>query len=157
VTAGDRLWAFATAAYDRAGARAIFLELQDLHGQCVVFLIWSLWLAAESRAPSDAALAAAADIARTWEAAATAPLRALRRGLEGAAPAPLCGPSERLRVEVKALELEAERMLLQTLDCATAAAAGPPLAAAAMLARAARAWSAAPPQALLERLAEVLA
>ena len=48
------LWAYALEVYGRPGAEARFLALQDGHGQNVCFLIWSLWMAAEGRAPDAA-------------------------------------------------------------------------------------------------------
>jgi uncharacterized protein (TIGR02444 family) len=146
---GESLWPFALEVYGRPGVEPLLLELQDAHGQCAPYLIWALWLATNGRGADDEALAATAALARAWQAAAIRPLRELRRDLKGASHA----PAGRLRDGVKALELEAERMLLQMLEDASppAEAAAPALRAG--LAAAAAAWGGDPPAALLDRLA----
>jgi uncharacterized protein (TIGR02444 family) len=150
---GEALWPFALAAYARPGAEAALLELQDHHGQCVPYLIWALWLAAEGRVADDAALADAAALARAWQDAAVAPLRGLRRDLRGSVSTSLARPRQQLRERVKALELEAERMLLQMLEAASPASTAPPGDAITALTRAVSVWGGAPPVRLLARLA----
>ena len=151
-TGAGSLWAYALDIYGRPGVEADCLELQDRHGQCVPFLIWSLWMAASGRAPDTATLEAGAALARSWEAAAVAPLRRLRRELKSAA----AGPERRrehLRGGVQKLELDAERMLLEMLeDASPPPGAAAPSPAAAMLAAAA-VWGAPPPASLLQDLA----
>ena len=107
----EGLWAWALAAYARPGAAQAALALQDDHGQSVSFLLWAAW------ARPDAALAArGADLARAWNQAAIAPLREARRALK--APLPPVDEAARsaLRESVRAVELEAERVLLTTLE-----------------------------------------
>jgi len=150
--AAQALWPFALGFYTRPGAEAALLELQDAHGQCVAYLIWALWLGAERR-PADArVLAQGAELARSWQTAALVPLRTLRREL--AAAGPLADARGRLRAKVQALELEAERMLLQMLEAASPPASKPAEDATVILDRAATAWSRdRPPTALLQALA----
>ena len=157
--AGSRagsLWAYALDIYGRAGVEARCLQLQDAYGQSVPYLIWSLWMAASGRAPDTATLEAGAALARSWEAAAVAPLRTLRRELKTSARALGAGPERRrehLRGGVQKLELDAERMLLEMLeDASPQAGASAPSAAEAIVAAAA-AWGAAPPANLLQDLA----
>jgi uncharacterized protein (TIGR02444 family) len=152
--AGEALWPFALEAYARPGAEAILLELQDAHGQCVPYLIWSLWLASQGRPLTS--LQDGAGLARAWQEAAVAPLRDLRRGLERPSTDSLWRPREQLRERVKALELEAERMLLQMLEAASPPAAGPPSDPQTALEVAARAWGGGTPRALLRRLAQAI-
>jgi len=147
----EALWPYALEVYGRPGVEPLLLELQDAHGQCVPYLLWSLWLAARGRTADAAALEAAAALARAWQAAAIAPLRELRRDLK-AGPAPAA--RERLRTGVKSLELEAERMLLQMLEDASPAEPGAG-SLRGSLAAAAAAWGGDPPDALLERLARL--
>ncbi|MFI4936342.1 MAG: TIGR02444 family protein [Caulobacterales bacterium] len=149
------LWPFALEIYARPGVEPLLLTLQDDHGQCVAFLIWALWAAAQGRVLDGAALATAAELARAWQDAAVAPLRGLRRSLKlRAFVAPPAGARERLREGVKSLELDAERMLLQMLD-----AASPPPAARGQadplttLENAAAAWGGNAPPELLAKLA----
>jgi uncharacterized protein (TIGR02444 family) len=148
----EALWPYALEAYGRPGAEPLLLQLQDAHGQCVAYLLWSLWMAASGRAADEAALRSGAELARAWQDAAIAPLRRLRRDLKSdAKPGPKAA-RERLRDGVKQLELDAERMLLQMLEEASPAPGGgaSPLQS---LTAAARAWGGDPPAALLARLA----
>ncbi|HEY1425384.1 MAG TPA: TIGR02444 family protein [Caulobacteraceae bacterium] len=154
------LWAYALDVYGRPGAAARFLDLQDAYGQNVPYLIWSLWMAAERRAADAATLAAGAALARSWEAAAVAPLRRLRRDLKRAS-AGTARRREGLRGAVQQLELKAERMLLDMLEDASPAAdpgaGGGPLPAADALAAAAAAWGEPAPADLLRALAGAVA
>jgi uncharacterized protein (TIGR02444 family) len=147
------LWTFATDLYARPGVEALLLDLQDSHGQCVAFLIWAVWLAAEGREASDVTLNEAADLARAWEAAATGPLRSVRRSLVETPAAAAKSVREGLRVQVKTLELDAERRLLEMLEAKSPPAGPAALDPAQTLARAAKAWGAAPPPQLLASLA----
>jgi len=146
------LWAYGLDIYGRPGAEARFLALQDAHGQNVCFLIWSLWMAAEGRPADTATLAAGAALARSWEAAAVAPLRAIRRDLK-TSTAGGARRRERLRDAVRQLELQAERMLLEMLqDASPAPGVDAPSPAEALIA-AVGAWGELAPANLLRELA----
>jgi uncharacterized protein (TIGR02444 family) len=147
------LWAFALDLYARPGVEALLLDLQDKHGQCVAYLIWALWLAAEGRRADNGALAEAAGLARAWETVATGPLRTLRRSLANNPAAAPKSVREWLRAQVQAVELDAERRLLEMLEAASPAAGPAALDPARTLAGAAKAWGGAPPPALLASLA----
>jgi uncharacterized protein (TIGR02444 family) len=150
------LWAYALDIYGRPGAEARFLALQDAHAQNVCFLIWSLWMAAEGRPADAATLAAGAALARSWEAAAVSPLRAIRRSLK-TSTAGAAGRRERLRDAVRQLELQAERMLLEMLqDASPAPGANAPSPGEALTAAAA-VWGKPPPANLLHDLAAAAA
>lgn len=154
---GPALWPFALAVYGRPGVAPALLELQDAHGQCAPFLLWALWLAAGGRAADEAALLAAADLARAWQDAAVAPLRGLRRNLKSA---PAKAPKrawEGLREAVKALEFDAERMLLEMLEAASPPPGAAPADPLTSLRRAVRVWGGAAPPDLLQRLAAAAA
>lgn len=151
----EALWPYALEVYGRPGVEAMLLRLQDAHGQCVPYLLWSLWMAAGGR-PVDARTAAAcAELARAWQDAAVAPLRRLRRGLKTRANTEQV--QARIRTGVKALELEAERMLLQMLEESSPAPGGAPVAAIEALERSIRAWGVPAPGALLHELAALTA
>jgi uncharacterized protein (TIGR02444 family) len=95
------LWNFALACYARPGVEQVFLRLQD-GGADVCLVLCALWLA-QLRA-----------IAEPWQRQVVQPLRELRQGWKAAA---LLDPQQaRLREQVKALELEAERELLGRLE-----------------------------------------
>ncbi|MDB5438493.1 MAG: hypothetical protein JWM33_920 [Caulobacteraceae bacterium] len=99
-------------AYGRPGVAGLCLELQDRDGQSVPLLLWAAWAR-----PDDPALAVrACDLARAWEATAIGPLRAARRGLKPPMPPVPDLAREDLRAQVQAVELAAERVLLETLQ-----------------------------------------
>jgi uncharacterized protein (TIGR02444 family) len=151
----EALWPYALEVYGRPGAQPLLLELQDAHRQCVPLLLWSLWIAASGRPIDVAQAAACAELARAWQDAAVAPLRKLRRDLKvGAKPSTV---QARIRSGVKALELEAERMLLQMLEEASPAPAAACSDHLEALRLAARVWGGGAPAALLEQLAALAA
>jgi uncharacterized protein (TIGR02444 family) len=155
----EALWPYALEVYGRPGVEPLMLELQDAHGNCAPYLLWALWMDAAGRPVDAAVLAAGAALARAWGEAAIRPLRELRRELKRPAQAPVMAARERLRGGVQALELDAERMLLQMLEDASPPRGDSEARAApdAALQRAAAAWGAPPPAALLDRLAALAA
>jgi len=154
---GLALWPYALQVYGRPGVEGTLLELQDAHGQCVPYLLWALWLAAEGRAADDDDLTRAAELARAWQDAAVAPLRGLRRGLKSPSSKAPARAWSTLREGVKALELDAERMLLEMLEAASPASGDAPNDSLAMVRRAVGAWGRPAPDGLLDHLAAVAA
>lgn len=106
------IWDWALEAYGRPGVPEACLTLQDEHEQNTSLLLWAVY--AEVGDPDLLAKGAAA--ARAWNEAALVPLRDTRRRLK--APLPPFDDDARLafREEVKALELDAERLLMETLE-----------------------------------------
>jgi uncharacterized protein (TIGR02444 family) len=153
----EALWPFALQVYGRPGVEAALLELQDEHDQCVPLLIWGLWLAASGRAADDETFATGAMLARAWQETAVAPLRDLRRRLKAPISPATPAAKERLRGGVKALELEAERMLLEMLEQASPPGSGPAPGPLASLEAAVRAWGGEAPTARLASLAALVA
>ena len=147
------LWPYALEVYGRPGMQAALLEAQDAYGQCVPYLLWALWLAACGRAADAASLSAGADLARAWQDAAIAPLRALRRRLKSPIASVPAKAQSRLRDGVQGLELEAEQALLETLQTSNAPLGGGVKSAVAALDDAVRAWGGDVPPALIKRLA----
>jgi len=111
------LWDYARVAWDKPGVSEACLALQDRHGQCVALLLWRAWAAAEGRSVSVATGRRAIAVARVWEVDIVAPLRTARRALAGGFEGD--EPPERLRQAVRAVELDAERMLLDRLEALT--------------------------------------
>ena len=144
------LWTFAQTVYGREAVEAIFLDLQDSHGQSIPYLLWAAW----ARCEDDEVLHQAARIARQWDETATEPLRRARRGLKLSD----LGPHDErhsLRGAVKAAELESERLLLQALQELT-----PPAGAAsveASLQLAAEVWGESMPAGILSELSALMA
>lgn len=150
------LWDWAVAAYGAPGVADACLTLQDHHEQNVPLLLWSAWIAQTGRRPDEETIEAACDTARAWDGVVTAPLRAVRRTLKAPVPDIDDGPREAVRERIKALELEAERHLLEALEALTPAGEGPARPAIDGMAATARVWSRITPRPALVRLAEAL-
>ncbi|CAN7497449.1 TIGR02444 family protein [Phenylobacterium sp. LjRoot219] len=106
------LWDGVVAAYERPGIPEACLTLQDEFGQNTSLLLW----AALTQPADPAVVARAAEAARSWDATALSPLRAVRRALKAACPPVADAAREGLREDVKAAELRAERLLVETLE-----------------------------------------
>lgn len=130
---GGGLWDYAVALYARPGVAEACLALQDDHGVDVPCLLFAAWAGAARGIALDAASAAeAVALTAGWQRAVVAPLRDVRRRLKDAPQSHPAG-AEVLRGQVKAAELEAERIELAALGAfgaaLTAGDAGPALAA----------------------------
>ena len=149
------LWDFAVAAYRRPGVEQDCLALQDEHGQCVPLLLWRLW--ALDRRIGASELARAVELARRWETSVVAPLRSVRRGLRE----PFAGVAEDarlgLREKLKADELAAERILLESLKGLKIPGDSAPVDAADALVELVAVWGGDAPAPLLVRLAAAAA
>jgi uncharacterized protein (TIGR02444 family) len=144
------LWDWTLEAYARPGVPEACLELQDQHGQNTSLLLWAVW----AEAADSELLARAAEAARRWEAVAVAPLRVVRRALKPHLPPIDDAGREGLREDVKAVELRAERVLMETLEAMTDGQGG--AHALAALEAASRAWGNAAPAPALAALAAAL-
>lgn len=145
----EELWSWAVAAYGRPGVAEACLALQDDHGQDVPLLLWAAW-----RGPADAeTVEAACDTARSWRDAAIAPLRLVRRTLKKPVPDMEDAARLALREQVKAVELAAERGLLEALEALSGPAQVPAPDPLPALVAAARAWGPVTPRAALATLA----
>ncbi|PYB86504.1 MULTISPECIES: TIGR02444 family protein [Pseudomonas] len=107
------LWNHALALYARPGVEAACLALQELGGD-VCLLLCGTWLQARGIAPDEQRIATLQALARPWQRDVVAPLRALRRQWREHALAD--PPLSVMREQVKALELQAERTLLERLE-----------------------------------------
>lgn len=150
------LWSWAVAAYGRPGVREDLLDLQDGQGQNVCLLLWAAWCAAEGRPVATELVEEACYIARTWDEAAVAPLRKLRRGLKKPIPDMETAAREAVRERIKAAELAAEKALLEGLEAISPASAGPPSPTETALVAAARVWGTTTPRGHLAQLAAKL-
>ena len=145
------LWGWTLEAYARPGVPEICLELQDAHGQNTSYLLWAVW--AEGADP--ATLQSAAKAGRAWHEAVLKPIRAVRRTLKTPFEAIDDGARLGLREDVKAAELRAERVLMETLEqIAPAARGGQPALEA--LKSASAAWGTPAPDDALAKLAAAL-
>jgi len=150
------LWEWAVAAYAAPGVSEACLALQDHHEQNVPLLLWSAWMAVTGRNPDAETIEAACDTARAWDGVVVAPLRAVRRTLKTPIPDIDDAPRLSIREQVKALELKAERHLLEDLEALAPSADGPARSIIDGLAATARQWSRVTPRPALIRLADAL-
>lgn len=150
------LWDWALAAYKREGVSQACLNLQDYFEQNVCLLLWGAWCADTGRVADEETLEAATDIARAWETTTVAPLRAVRRTLK--APVPDLDTDARLAVreQIKAIELAAERHLLNQLAELVPAPNDPRRPVLDGMADAARLWARIIPRPALKALADSL-
>ncbi|WP_394560265.1 TIGR02444 family protein [Aquipseudomonas alcaligenes] len=107
------LWSFALSCYARPGVEQACLHLQD-GGADVCLLLCALWLERRRIACDEKRLAQLQAVAAHWQQQVVGPLRELRRSWknDSAVDAGLA----RLRERIKALELDAERELLERLE-----------------------------------------
>ncbi|MGR4862434.1 TIGR02444 family protein [Caulobacter sp. LARHSG274] len=147
-----RLWPWALEVYARPAVAQACLSLQDGHGQNVPYLLWAAWRASEGRG-ADAR--AAAQLVRRWDAEVGAPLRSVRRAIKPAWPGIDDAAREIFRDAVKAVELDGEKLLMESLE-ALSGDPGPPLDLFETLLEAARASGDPPRDAALRALAEAL-
>ena len=115
MSAGDALWRHVLAVYARPEVRQACLDLQDRRGANVCLLLFAQWAGAACGHRLGRAEAERLGAAAPWHSEIVEGLRAVRRRLRsGPAPAPDAA-TERLRAQVQAAEIEAERIELLTL------------------------------------------
>lgn len=129
--AGHGLEAYAAALYGRPGVTEACLELQDRHGADVNLLLAACWLAARGVRLDPDAAERLRELAAAWRENVVAPLRQVRRALRPLATdlggSAAGSRAARLRAEVAAVELEAERLVEGLLEAAAAPLrCGPP-------------------------------
>lgn len=150
------LWDWAVAAYAAPGVSEACLALQDRDGQNVCLLLYAAWCGRSGRALTEDDVEAAVDTARVWSETAIDPLRRVRRVLKVRRPDMDDAAREAVRDQVKAVELAAERRLLEALEALAPSPStdgGSPLPA---LVAVSRAWGETLPRPALTRLSEML-
>jgi len=145
------LWNWTLQAYGRPGVPDACLDLQDAHGQNTPFLLWAVW----AEGPDAAVLAEAVRLAKAWDAAVLTPIRTVRRTLKPAFAGVEDKAREGLREDIKAAELRAERVLMESLEALSGHHKGGTPALAALKAAVA-AWGGGASDDALARLAEPL-
>jgi uncharacterized protein (TIGR02444 family) len=145
------LWDWTLIAYGQAGVPEACLTLQDAHGQNTSFLLWAVW----AEGPDAKALTEGAQVAKVWDQAVLTPIRDIRRALKPAFAGVDDGAREGLREDVKACELRAERVLMESLEALAGSESGghPALEA---LKTASAAWGTPAPADALAGLAAAL-
>ncbi len=117
MTTEPSLWAFAVELYSAPGVADACLKLQDRYACDVNLLLFAAWMAAVcQRTPTGAEMNGAALAVRDWHAEIVRPLRGVRRRLKSGPPPAPDSVSEALRTRIKTVEIEAERLELNTLE-----------------------------------------
>jgi uncharacterized protein (TIGR02444 family) len=115
-------WTFSLAVYGRAGVPPACLTLQDRGGADVNVVLFCLFLGRSGRMIAAQTAGAIAGTIEPWRAEVVVVLRTARRALKEP-PADFGGPAvDHLRKNVKAAELEAERIQQEALFVAFPAA-----------------------------------
>jgi len=110
-----RLWRFALDLYAQDGVEQAAIALQDEHGLDVPLLLLCCFMGRHGVRATRETIQTLDQHARAWRSVAVDPLRALRRRLKQDVGAVSAARAEPFRDRVKALELEAERLQLETL------------------------------------------
>lgn len=150
------LWDWSLKAYAAPGVADACLRLQDGPDQNVPLLLWAAWSATGGRRPDDDDIEAACDTARAWADTTVGPLRAIRRAIKGPIPDMDDAAREAVREQIKAVELLAERRLLEALEALAPSPSGPPRRPIEGLVEVARLWARVVPRPALVELAERL-
>lgn len=111
----ERLWRFALDLYAQPGVEEAALTLQDEHGLDVPLLLLCCFMGRHGVRATRETIQTLDQHARAWRSVAVEPLRDLRRRLKQDVGAVSADRAEPFRERVKALELEAERLQLETL------------------------------------------
>lgn len=121
----DAFWQFSLTVYARPGVAEACLGLQDRLGLDVNLLLFCCWAGRRGRALSEADVRSLRAAVGPWHDEVVRPLRRARRWLKGR-EALASGAAGDLRADIKAQELEAERieqtLLAETVPCAEGAA-----------------------------------
>lgn len=120
-------WLFSLEIYARPDVPEACVVLQDRHGLDVNLLLFCCWAGLRGRTLERPEISRLIEAAEAWQEEVVVPLRRARRYLKSHAG----GAAEPLRQEIKALELEAERLEQDRLFESCEVAAGEPDPAAA--------------------------
>ena len=108
----NSLWDFSTTVYGRDGVAPACLRLQDDHGADVNIIMYCTWIAWDHAMTLDAAaVGRIVSEVEPWKERVVEPLRVIRRDLKSATHQGIEGKAqERLRTEIKRVELRSERL-----------------------------------------------
>jgi uncharacterized protein (TIGR02444 family) len=113
------LWAWATSAWASPGVEHACLDLQDRAGQSAVLLLWGGWCVACGRRVDPALAHRTVALLRPIEMDILRPMRATRRALAHT-PSGLDDQTQQdIYAQVRAVELNLERAMLEALELQT--------------------------------------
>jgi uncharacterized protein (TIGR02444 family) len=113
---GEALWRFALAVYQKPGVSDACLLLQDRYGCNVTLLLFAAWAGAERGVALEAEeMTVAAETVGAWHGEVVEPLRSVRRRLKHGPPPAPDAATGKLRARLQAIEIDAERIELETL------------------------------------------
>ena len=110
----NTFWRFSLKVYAKDGVAPACLALQDRHGLDVNLLLVCAWAGVHGRGLTRAELETLRGAVGDWHREAVRPLRAVRRWMKEQEAVPL-ERHQKLREELKRLELEAEQLEQQIL------------------------------------------
>ena len=110
------LWSFSLEVYANGAVQDACLNLQDRHGLDVNILLLCCWLALRHKRIDGAEFDVVLAHTTEWQCNVVVPLRKIRRHIKSGVGLIPNGDSEVLRVRIKSLELEAERIEQQQLE-----------------------------------------
>lgn len=104
-------WAFSVGFYNRKGAEAACIALQDTYGADVDVVLFALWCASRGQRLDAGGLAAVDAAIKSWRTTVVQPIRQARRALKLAPPGPFAPTAiAELRERLLSAELESERL-----------------------------------------------
>ena len=110
------LWSFSLEVYANGAVQDACLNLQERHGLDVNILLLCCWLALRHKRIDGAEFDVVLAHTTEWQCNVVVPLRKIRRHIKSGVGLIPNGDSEVLRVRIKSLELEAERIEQQQLE-----------------------------------------
>ena len=112
----NSLWDFAVGIYQHSSIKAACLQLQDESGADVCVLLAIVWLGKNGRQLTLAEIALLISTVEVWQQKLTLPLRQLRRDIRQFIESESSLDAEPIYQQIKAAELESERVALQQLQ-----------------------------------------
>jgi len=112
----NSLWDFAVGIYQYSPIKTACLQLQDEAGADVCVLLAVVWLGKNGRHLTLAEIALLNSTVEVWQQKMTLPLRQLRRDIRQFIESEPSLDAEPIYQQIKAAELEAERVTMQQLQ-----------------------------------------
>lgn len=112
---GSPFWQFSLRVYRNQAVQQACLALQDGSGVDVNVLLFMLWLGSDGRELSGQEVRSVIAAVEPWRRGVVVPLRTARQNLKQSVAAVDAKSAEALRLQVKRMELEGERLQQEAL------------------------------------------